>query len=286
MERHDITYKTSAFDRPNSTGKEKDAETGYGYFGARYMDHELTTMWLSVDPLADKYPSISPYAYCAWNPVKLVDPDGRELWKPEILEDGTVNYVAEKGDNVKTLQQQYGLSRNEANVLYKKLSPQGKITGKDVASITHEKSEILKYDINYRSGNKMLDIQRRVYHAGFACLYNKVKQDGREFCLDEFFGGLGRNYSGINSRDGMGNRPDNLSVPALGGGDIPITDFSCQSGGSVLVHQDGSWKQTADFSGYRLLYTQKSKSSAKYEMQAFSFTFPNASDELMYKSYR
>ena len=60
-----------------STGKERDEETGYGYFGARYMDHELMTMWLSVDPLADKYPSLSPYAYCAWNPVKLVDPDGR-----------------------------------------------------------------------------------------------------------------------------------------------------------------------------------------------------------------
>ena len=29
--------------------------------------------------MADKYPSISPYAYCAWNPVKLVDPNGREL---------------------------------------------------------------------------------------------------------------------------------------------------------------------------------------------------------------
>jgi RHS repeat-associated protein len=60
------------------TGKERDEETGYGYFGARYMDHELMTMWLSVDPLADKYPAISPYAYCAWNPVKLVDPDGKE----------------------------------------------------------------------------------------------------------------------------------------------------------------------------------------------------------------
>ena len=61
------------------TGKERDEETGYGYFGARYMDHELMTSWLSVDPMADKYPSISPYAYCAWNPVKLVDPDGCEV---------------------------------------------------------------------------------------------------------------------------------------------------------------------------------------------------------------
>ena len=61
------------------TGKERDEETGYGYFGARYMDHELMTMWLSVDPMADKYPSISPYNYCMWNPVKLIDSDGRDV---------------------------------------------------------------------------------------------------------------------------------------------------------------------------------------------------------------
>ena len=54
--------------------EERDEETGYGYFGARYMDHEPMTMWLSVDPMADKCPSISPYAYCAWNSVKLIDP--------------------------------------------------------------------------------------------------------------------------------------------------------------------------------------------------------------------
>ena len=71
--------KTVRFYRNVFTGKERDEETGYGYFGARYMDHELMTMWLSVDPMADKYPNISPYAYCAWNPMKLVDPDGREI---------------------------------------------------------------------------------------------------------------------------------------------------------------------------------------------------------------
>lgn len=54
------------------------------------MDHELTTMWLSVDPMANKYLSISPYAYCAWNPVKLVDPDGRE-WDPSALTEDQQN---------------------------------------------------------------------------------------------------------------------------------------------------------------------------------------------------
>ena len=31
--------------------------------------------------MADKYPSISPYAYCAWNPIKLADPNGMEVYK-------------------------------------------------------------------------------------------------------------------------------------------------------------------------------------------------------------
>ena len=266
------------------TGKERDEETGYGYFGARYMDHELMAMWLSVDPLADKYPSISPYAYCAWNPIKLVDPDGAEIWKPEILEDGTVNYLAEKGDNVKTLQKQYGLSKKEAQSLYEKMSPKGKISGEDVAIITG--SDILKYNSNYRSGNKMRDIQRKVYHAGFACLYNKVKQGGRPFKLNEFFSGLESRYTGITTRDWLGNRPSSLYVPALGGGDIPITDFSCQAGGNFSVHQDGSYKQTSDFSGIRLLYNQKSSTPTKYEMVGFSFYYPNSSADIFDKSYR
>ena len=60
------------------TGKELDSETGYSYFGARYYDAELSGLFFSVDPMADKYPNISPYDYCAWNPVKLVDPDGEK----------------------------------------------------------------------------------------------------------------------------------------------------------------------------------------------------------------
>ena len=61
------------------TGKERDEETGYDYFGARYYSSALP-MWLSVDPLSDDYPNITPYAYCSWNPIKYVDPNGRE-WK-------------------------------------------------------------------------------------------------------------------------------------------------------------------------------------------------------------
>ena len=55
-------------------------------------------MWLSVDRMADKYPSISPYAYCAWNSVKLVDPDGKEI-STHTDEAGNVVAVYDDGDN-------------------------------------------------------------------------------------------------------------------------------------------------------------------------------------------
>ena len=34
--------------------------------------------------MSDKYPSLSPYNYCAWNPVKLVDPDGNFTISPKL----------------------------------------------------------------------------------------------------------------------------------------------------------------------------------------------------------
>ncbi len=67
------------------SAKERDSETGLSYFGSRYYSSDLS-VWLSVDPMSDKYPSLSPYVYCADNPVKLVDPNGEDIWI--IGEDG------------------------------------------------------------------------------------------------------------------------------------------------------------------------------------------------------
>jgi hypothetical protein len=83
------------------------------YFGARYYDADIS-VWLSVDPLSDKYPSMSAYMYCAGNPVMLVDPDGRKIvitnngesfeWNPGVVYSGQNQFII---NTVNSLQSYY-----------------------------------------------------------------------------------------------------------------------------------------------------------------------------------
>ena len=82
------------------SSKERDTETGLSYFGARYYSSELS-VWLSVDPMSDKYPSLSPYTYCSNNPVKLVDPNGEDWYENELTGDVYYNRDYRKGDERK-----------------------------------------------------------------------------------------------------------------------------------------------------------------------------------------
>ena len=74
--------------------KELDEETGLYYYGARYLD-PTEARWMSVDPMFEKYVGMSPYNYCAGNPVKLVDPDGREFQIPDGS-GNTITYIPGK----------------------------------------------------------------------------------------------------------------------------------------------------------------------------------------------
>ena len=77
--------------------KEFDEETGLYYYGARYYDPRIN-VWISVDPISNYDPSNSenyidgehnngvynsfnlyPYGYCYQNPIKLRDPNGKQV---------------------------------------------------------------------------------------------------------------------------------------------------------------------------------------------------------------
>ena len=70
-------------------GKELDTKGGlklYDY-GARHYDPVLGR-FMTVDPMAEKYYSVSPYAYCGNNPIMLVDVNGKE-WGIVLNANGT-----------------------------------------------------------------------------------------------------------------------------------------------------------------------------------------------------
>ena len=60
-------------------GKELDRTNGLDWcdYGARWYD-ATRTGWTSVDPHCEKYYDTSPYVYCEDNPVKYIDPNGKE----------------------------------------------------------------------------------------------------------------------------------------------------------------------------------------------------------------
>ena len=86
------------------TGNEsQNALFGINWYdsGARFQTTD--GIFTGIDPLAEKYYHLSPYAYCAGNPVNYVDPTGEDntklssilFWhiKPSINEDRSTFYI-------------------------------------------------------------------------------------------------------------------------------------------------------------------------------------------------
>lgn len=62
-------------------GKELDRSNGLDWYdyGARHYDAAIGR-WHAVDPSSEKYYGITPYAYCANNPVNCIDPNGKDWY--------------------------------------------------------------------------------------------------------------------------------------------------------------------------------------------------------------
>jgi RHS repeat-associated protein len=95
---------TSYYTPYTFSAKERDLETGYSYFGARYYDADIS-VWLSVDPMADKRASLSPYNYCQWRPIVLVDRMG--------MEDEPVKYTVRPWDAIMSTIMSFTFSKNK-----------------------------------------------------------------------------------------------------------------------------------------------------------------------------
>ena len=127
-----------------TTGKEWDIQNGLYWldFGARLYDPVLGS-FTTQDPLAEKYYHISPYAYCANNPVNYIDPDGKKIW---ILNEKGYLLRKKTKDKVDIIQIQrsypkYDMLGNEINMSIK--IPSGSI---ESVSICKQASNNKKID--------------------------------------------------------------------------------------------------------------------------------------------
>ncbi len=105
-------------------------------YGARQYNPVLAR-WDRIDPLSEKYYNVSPYAYCANNPVRYIDPDGR---------DGLISIY---GDNITIHANVYLYGRGATKTVIRQMQNDiNKVWGKN-SSIEHNgKSYHVSFDIN------------------------------------------------------------------------------------------------------------------------------------------
>ncbi|MCL1934037.1 MAG: RHS repeat-associated core domain-containing protein [Candidatus Azobacteroides sp.] len=173
-------------------GKELDQMNGLNWYdySARNYDPaygRFTTM----DPMCEKYYSISPYAYCANNPVRFIDPDGQDWYgdfqnlarqfnpnlnknnQAEILEKGqkyigaTDQVKDEKGNVIENYRKDGSIMySNETDAYNRMWSQANKVNREQLAVIGDENvlvlpeylndnttSEVEKYGYSWKNGN-------------------------------------------------------------------------------------------------------------------------------------
>ncbi len=196
------------------SAKEKDSETGFSYFGSRYYSSDLS-IWLSVDPMSDKYPSLSPYVYCADNPVKLVDPNGEDY-----------DVVIDDQNKTITIVAIYYTSNDNKEKLQKGLDAWNTQSGK-YAFVTGKGDDKQSYTINF-------DLSIAVDENGRTI--ENCDRDGisNMFSVEPFLseGRRGETENGYEMRV-LDNAPDRTTVHEIGH-TLGIGDFShgvMESGG-------------------------------------------------------
>ena len=144
--------------QPNKYGgKELDRENGIDWydFEARFQD-PMSPMFTTQDPLAEQTPGISPYAYCAGNPIQYIDPSGERL----IMGIDGTSYEYRMGkDNI------YGFYSSD-NSLY---------SGKDefANAVINSLSSIMKGDAGYYLVKSLVNSKANIAIQETSSIYNR-----------------------------------------------------------------------------------------------------------------
>ena len=145
-------------------GKEFDQETGLYYYGARYMNPR-TSLWYGVDPLAEKYPSIDGYVYCAGNPVKFIDVQGLDLQKVTVP-------ANKNGTKFKTIEVDSKIAAKVYTFSRAMNKKYGVVVTSAFRSRTKQQQMRANWDKGQRAGLKARPAKKSAHSGGFALDFN------------------------------------------------------------------------------------------------------------------
>ena len=140
--------------------------------------NDQSTRWLSLDPLAAKYPSLSPYNFVNNNPIIYVDPDGREPIKSLI---GTSSMYRTLLNNSPS---KVGLYTGIKASTYLKNLGNTKFSWKKMRPLPTETGFFNKKEGRYIYTEKggWIDVAHFMFYAGKALQY---KLDGKKYPIGE-----------------------------------------------------------------------------------------------------
>ncbi|MBO4739129.1 MAG: RHS repeat-associated core domain-containing protein, partial [Bacteroidales bacterium] len=111
---YNVNFGNNTIPKYSFNAKELDEETGMYYYEARYYAPPTFT---SRDPMFEKYFWMSPYAYCANNPVKYVDPSGCEFGDYFDLDGNYLGWDGEYDGKIYFIKDKASISYNENGII-------------------------------------------------------------------------------------------------------------------------------------------------------------------------
>jgi RHS repeat-associated protein len=176
------------------TGKELDLENGLNLydFEARTYDPSIGR-FTTVDPLAEKYYSISPYAYCANNPINCIDPTGMDVYR---YDDKTGEMILHKktDDNFDQIGKFKTVKNKETGEKTYELKTKKDGTAK--TRIDNIEKGILSDGINFKENNNVINVggEGQATVAGFESFITQFSD-----MIDKEIGGFYYTPTGKNS---------------------------------------------------------------------------------------
>lgn len=183
--------------------------------GEGMAELDMTTRFLTIDPMAEKYFQMSPYAYCANNPIKNIDPTGMDWYTST---DGSATMWKKGSEEIEG---------------YKNIGTSYTQTLNDGTSIKFDQSEQVEMTENVLDVN---DFKSQMTTNSKGEVVKKEGEAGNCF----FQSGEMVKASGVTSKAGEAN---NISDTPNG---MTYMDSQIDQGKSVRVHVDRNGDATGD----------------------------------------